>query len=226
MKWFSSRACCSLVLVTLAVLGLLAPQASGGPLFGHPFATLPPGFVVHLAPIGPVPVPPPSLIGPIPFGDAMPNPLDPHHWEFEIHNPLGGAPFANDIVVTVPGGGIVVAGGLTLAPGGSAYWHITYPDVPEVGGPWFLTISSPATAPFFLFDSSVVEYNFPLVGPPGVGPLFAGAGGVFGGLFGVAPIRIDMSFTPIPEPTTLLAAAAVAFGMVAMRRRMRCKRAA
>jgi hypothetical protein len=205
-------------VIAVAVLLALAPATSIAlPLVGNPVATHPPGFVVHLPNVGPVPLPPGGIVGPVPFFDGIPNPLDPHHWEIELNN-FGAVPLASDVVIAVPGGGIAFLGNITLVPGGSAYWDIHYPDVPEVGPYVFFATNSPGGVPTWTIDSSVIEYNFPMAGPPpGGGPIFVGPPGSFvGPALGGPLISIN-----IPEPSTLALAsvAAVATGFFAARRR-------
>jgi len=195
-----------------------------GPLFVLPGGPVHlPGFVVHLPPIGPVPLPPGGVVGPIPYGDGMPNPVDPHHWEIELNN-AGPAAFAQDVVITAPVIGVAFAGNIFLAPGSSAYWDIHYPDIPEVGGFWtFLATNPPAGPPGVLIDSSVLEYNFPLVGAGPAGPLFLGPGG-FGPLLGMPPILIGIT-PPVPEPATITLALCGGVALVgfARRRKQRAK---
>jgi hypothetical protein len=210
----------------LAVATLFAsapPRSLALPLVGNPFATHPPGFVVHLPNIGPAPLPPGAVIGPIPFFDGMPNPLSPHAWEIELHN-TGPGVTASNVTIAVPGGGIAFLGNIALAPGGSAYWDIHYLDVPEIGLYFFTASNAPGGVPGWLIDSSVIEYQFPLPAPaPLGGPMFFGAGGVAGPLVPGAPmILIDV----VPEPSTLaLASVAMVAGSCYAARVRRRKRA-
>ena len=203
-------------LIAIGIASLVPVAAVAAPLVALP--AHPPGFVVHLPPIGPTPLPPGAIIGPIPYFDGMPNPLDPHHWEIELNNGALGV-MMSDVLITVPGGGIAFFGNITLGAGVSAYWDIHYADVPEVGGPWFFTATNPLGGPFGLtVDTSVIEYNFPLVGPGPVGPVFIGGPGLVAPPMFLGP---PITFTVVPEPATITMAlcGAIAVAGAAYRRR-------
>lgn len=187
--------CC---LLSIALAGLMQARSVALPVFANPAGTHPAGIVL-LPNVGPVPLPPAGIVGPIPFFDPVPNILDPHHWEIELNN-TGAGPLASDVVIAVPGGGIAFLGNVTLLAGGSVYWDIHYPDVPEVGGPYFFfATNAPGGVPAWTIDSSVVEHNFPMVGPGPAGPVFGGAGGLIGPLLGGPLLAINL----IPEPGTV-----------------------
>lgn len=189
----------------MAFVGPLAMPLSAAPLFGFPFATHPPGFVVHLLPIGPVPFPPASAIA-APFGDALVSPPEPHHWEIELNN-FGTAVTSSNVSIAIPGGGVAFLGNITLFPGGSVYWDIHYADIPEVGPYLFQAFNPAGGVPFWSLDTSVIEYQQIPGGPAPIdsGPIFLGPGGIPGGFAGAFLPGAPTIFLVIPEPSILLA---------------------
>ena len=108
---------CAISMAMLLALGLSTAPLLAAPLFLHPGGTHPPGFAVHLPAFAPAPlVPAGAAVGPIPYGDLLPNPFEPHHLEIELNNPTA-VPASFNVAITYPGGAFPLTG-ISLPPGG------------------------------------------------------------------------------------------------------------
>lgn len=204
-------ACATAVLVPM-----MSSQAN--PIFPLPgFPPHPAGFVVHLAPTGPINLPPGGAIGPILYNDPLPSP-DVHHWEVEIFNPVGGAVSTFNVNFVLPTG--VVSGSLILPGISSAYFDLHVLDLPPEVGVWAIGVNSSPNMPTpLLVDQSVIEYPFATGALPGLNNVIpSNAAVVWGAPLPGAP---DVTFTirPLPAPgaMTLLGLA----GIVGIKRRRR-----
>lgn len=193
---------CALATATAFAIVVTPALLRAGPLVAHPAATHVPGFVIHLAPAAPAPLPPGGgTVGPIPYSDFLPNPVEPHHLEIELNNPAA-IPASFNVAMSYPGGAFPLTG-ISLAPGASAYWDIHYSDIPpEVTffGGYTITATNPSPlAPLLTVTMSVIEYPFPIFLPPGGGPIIVGGGAVLPApLIGEPPVFINV----VPEPAT------------------------
>jgi hypothetical protein len=205
------RCLCQFCALTIAIAFVIGAPTMllAGPLVAHPAGTHPPGFVTHLAPAAPAPLPPGGgTVGPIPFGDFLPNPFEPHHWEIELNNPAG-IPASFNVTMSYPGGGFPLTG-ISLAPGASVYWDIVYSDIPPEVGAYTITATNPSPlAPLLTITTSVIEYPFAIL-LPGSGPTIVGGGAVLPDpILDEPPVFIEV----VPEPAT---ASMAIIGMAAL----------
>lgn len=209
---------CAILMATLVPLALSVAPSVAAPLVAFPGGTHPPGFVVHLPLSGGPLVPAGPAVGPILYGDPVPSPTEPHHFEFELNNPAA-IPASFNLSINILGMPLPLTG-ISLAPGASVYYDILYPDLPEVapfGTYSFFATNPDILSPLLTVSASVIEYPFP-IGLPGAGPVIVGGGAVLPfPLLGVAPVLI----TVVPEPATAVLAVIGMTAVVVLGRRRR-----
>jgi hypothetical protein len=193
-------------------------SSQANPIF--PLPGVPPhpaGFVTHLAPTGPLALPPGGVIGPILYGDGLASP-DLQHWEIEISNPIAGAVATFNINFVLPTG--VVSGSVILPGMTSIYFDVHVLDLPPEVGLWQIGVVATPNMPIpVTVDQSVIEYPFATGALPGLNNVIpSNAAIVWGAPLPNAP-SVTLTIRPVPAPGALALLGLA--GMIGMKRRRR-----